>query len=138
LLFISYHKLYPICNRPIIQKQRRTFERIPVYITIRSFCEKSPYMAIIINCTKNGIGINTFSNWLPCSYKVELLIPLDKEILSLQGKISRINKITDYSYNIGIELVNPPHKYLAFIDSLEKIRNSTDTLYSGTMIYLNG
>jgi hypothetical protein len=101
-----------------MQKERRTFKRMSVNMSIRFFSEKSHYTATVVDCTKNGIGINTYCNCLPCSYKVDLLVPLDKDILKMKGKISRIQKISDVSYGIGIELLKPPQKYLDFIDNL--------------------
>lgn len=101
-----------------MQIQRRTFIRVTVDMNIRFFCEQMPYTAIMFDCTKNGIGIDTICNCLPCTYKVDLLIPLKTEILRLKGKISRIKKITDVNFKMGIELVKPPQKYLDFIDSL--------------------
>ena len=107
-----------------MQEQRRTFERMNVDMNIKFFCEQSLYTANMTDCTKNGIGINTFCNCLPCSYKVDLLVPLNKEILRLKGKISRIKKINDIHYNIGIEIVKPPQKYLGFCDSLSNIHTA--------------
>ena len=70
-----------------MQQERRKFERIPVNMNIRLFSEQLPYNATMIDCSKNGIGMNTFYNCLPCRNKVTLLIPLDKEILRHNYKL---------------------------------------------------
>ncbi len=99
------------------KKENRLFERTEITLPVKYLCENILYNGTIKNISENGMFIST-CNFLPCSHIVELLIPLKKEVSKFYAKIRRIEREDDSSYNIGVELLNPPEKYLEFIKSL--------------------
>jgi hypothetical protein len=103
--------------------EKRAFERTDADLPVRYFCENRIYTGIVKNLSENGMFIST-SNFLPCGNRVEVLVPLEKEISKFPAKIRRIEKINSFSYNIGIELLDPPNKYIEFVDCLKSAPKS--------------
>jgi hypothetical protein len=103
--------------------EKRAFERTDTDLPVRYFCENRIYTGTVKNLSENGMFIST-SNFLPCGNKVELLVPLEKEISKFPAKIRRIEKINSSNYNIGIELLDPPNIYIEFVDYLKSTPKS--------------
>ncbi len=54
----------------------------------------------------------------PKDSQFEITIPLKEETLHISVKLIR-SETTDYDYNgIGVVLLNPPQKYLNYVDNL--------------------
>ena len=98
--------------------EKREFKRTEITLPVKYLCENMLYNGTVKNISENGMFINT-CNFLPCNNKVELLIPLKEEISRFSAIIRRIEREDDSRYNIGIELLNPPEKYMEFINSLK-------------------
>jgi hypothetical protein len=97
--------------------KKRAFERIDASLPVNYFCENILYSGKVKNLSENGMFIST-SNLLPCSNRIDLLMPLKEEVSKFPATIIRIEKINDLKYNIGVELLNPPQKYLKFVSNL--------------------
>jgi len=52
---------------------------------------------------------------LPCNDIRSMLIALDSGVLKIHVKIRRLEKVDDFLYTIGIELLSPPMEYLKFV-----------------------
>lgn len=98
--------------------EKRAFKRTEVTLPVKYLCENILYNGTIRNLSENGMFIST-CNFLPCSNTVELLVPLSEEVAKFSAEIRRIERENDFRYNIGVELLNPPEKYLKFINSLK-------------------
>ena len=101
--------------------EKRTIERLNSGLAVIFRCNDTVYSGKVTNLSKKGICINTEECFLPCSYEINLYIPLLIKIKILSCRISRIVKIDDLNYTIGVELLNPPKDYLEFVGGLENI-----------------
>lgn len=97
--------------------EKRAFERIDTSLPVNYFCEHTLYVGTVKNLSGNGMFIST-SNFLPCNNFIDLLMALKDEVSRFPAKIVRIEKINESDYNIGVEIVNPPDKYLNFVGNL--------------------
>ena len=97
--------------------EKRACERIDVSVPVNYYCEKTLYVGKVKNLSGNGMFIST-SNFLPCSNFIDMLMPLKDEVSRFPAKIVRIEKINDSDYNIGVELLDSPKKYLKFLNDL--------------------
>ena len=103
---------------------KRTFERLNSCLTVIFRCNDTTYSGKITNLSRKGICINTEECFLPCGYELDLYIPLIKKTKNLHCRISRIVKIDEMNYTIGVELLNHPKDYLEFVDGLGNIYKS--------------
>ena len=93
---------------------RRAFERVPASFRARFLSGNRPDSATVTNFSENGMCIGS-GYCLPCDDTLELLIPLHVEVLRVLVKIRRMEKVDDFNYTLGVELVDPPHEYLEFV-----------------------
>ena len=100
--------------------QKRTSERKPSNINIKFSCDNADYSGTVINLSKNGMFIKTRDMCFPFNSTFEIIIPLEKEVLNLPVKVSRITKTNDTYDGIGVELLDPPRNYLEFVKSFRK------------------
>ncbi len=101
--------------------QRRAFVRISANIRAQFYSGFSPYNAVVSNFSENGMCISTV-NCLPCGYRVEIHLTLQSEIIKMPATIRRIVKSDDLHFTIGLELINPPQKYLLFVDNYRQMQ----------------
>jgi c-di-GMP-binding flagellar brake protein YcgR len=101
-----------------IYMNRRAFERIDTSLPVKYFCEESLLSGTVKNLSENGMFIST-GNFLPCSDRLEIIVPLEDEISKFYARIRRIEKVDDLNYSMGIELIDPPDNYRKFVDNLK-------------------
>ncbi|MBI4849727.1 MAG: PilZ domain-containing protein [Nitrospirae bacterium] len=96
----------------------RGFDRINVLIAVKINCHNRTYDGTVINLSESGmlIRINQISSLI--NSHIEISITLEEEMLNLYGRLVRQEDISGYYNGIGVEIINPPQKYLDFIDSL--------------------
>jgi len=98
--------------------EKRAVKRIPKCICIKFFSGTSLHSGIIINLSEKGICINTKMPF-PLKSKLEIHLPLKKEILKVHGMIKNIRKAGKIYNGIGVELLNPTENYLKLIRNLK-------------------
>lgn len=96
----------------------RGFDRINVLIDVKINCHNRSYDGTVTNLSENGMLIRTHQITSLRNSHVEVSIPLREEMLHLSGRLVRQEDISGYYNGIGVEIINPPQKYLDFIDSL--------------------
>jgi len=97
---------------------RRASWRIPININVRFHCCDEGCSGTVTNLSENGMSISTNEMCFPKDSQFEIIIPLQEETLHASVKLIRSVK-ADYDYNgIGVVLLNPPQKYLNFVDNL--------------------
>jgi len=109
--------------------EKRAFERIDTNIPVKYFCENMLYTGTIKNLSENGMYIRT-SNFLPCRDRIEMIIPLKDQVTTFKSRIRRIEKINDAIFNIGVEILNPPASFIAFVADLKYASKSSRVLSS--------
>lgn len=100
--------------------QRRAYERIPASVILRFYCGDTVCLGKLKNCSENGMCISTKNDFLPCSNTLDLLIPLSYGLSRLTAKICRIKKVSDFNYDIGVNILNPSPDYCNFIANLRQ------------------
>ena len=96
---------------------KRTYERIPLNVEVRFNNCNTAYAGITANLSRNGILINAKDMCFPFESEFEILIYLQDEILNIPVKLARIQMSPQGYDGLGIKLIDPPQKYLDFIDS---------------------
>jgi len=106
---------------------KRAFERIDTNIPVKYFCENMLYTGTIKNLSENGMYIST-TNFLPCIDKIEMIIPLKEAVTTFKSRIRRIERINESIFNIGVEILNPPESFIAFVAGLKYGTKSSSIL----------
>jgi hypothetical protein len=96
--------------------EKRASQRVPVRIEIQ--CCNIDCYGIIANLSANGIFIESKKITFPLESQFELCIPLKKDPLTVRVKINRITKSNGDHDGIGVEVLDPPQKYLELVDIL--------------------
>ncbi|RJQ52367.1 MAG: PilZ domain-containing protein [Nitrospiraceae bacterium] len=96
----------------------RAFYRIPVMIKVTLRSNNNVYMGTLVNISETGMLIRTDRMTSPGDSAVEVIIPLDNERIQVSGRLVRTGNIRDYSHGIGVMVLNPPQRYLDFLDRL--------------------
>lgn len=106
--------------------ERRTLKRIPtnIWTGIRHSSENIIFSGTLKNCSENGMYIRGRILFLFDS-KVEILIPLEKDILRVPTKVTRIVMRGNIYEGIGVEILNPPQNYLEFVASQRNVTHSS-------------
>ena len=85
-------------------------------------CDNLPYFVSISQCTETAIVMNTKTisrEWEHHDQrKIELIIPLADDVLTLLADVNRISKTDDSHYAVDITLLNPPQGYLDYLAAI--------------------
>jgi len=98
--------------------ERRACKRIPVNVSMRFFVGNAVYTGTITDLSEKGMYVKT-RMCLPCNSRLELLIPFKEEVLKIPLIVRRVVKASDLCDAMGVELPNPPRKYLELVESLK-------------------
>ncbi len=96
----------------------RISQRIPIRIKVRFYCSDRLYSGIVTNISDRGLFICTDEECFPKDPFFNLSIPLEKEFVNVTAKINRLVNMSEGQYGIGIELLDPPRKYLDYVENL--------------------
>jgi hypothetical protein len=97
--------------------EKRAFERMPV--TIECHCCNTEYFGTLVDLSEKGMFIRSQKIRFPLESEFDILIPLNEDMLNVRVKVNRLIKSNDYYYDgMGVELLNPPTKYLEFLINL--------------------
>ncbi|GBE05206.1 MAG TPA: hypothetical protein ENH31_08760 [Nitrospirae bacterium] len=99
------------------RRSTRTIKRLEITFSARGIT----YKGITSNLSREGIFIRTVKGLPPgITIDVELYLP-SGETLKLQAVVKRTIKTPFQSIKngMGIEIINPPQKYLEYVDSLQ-------------------
>lgn len=78
-------------------------------------CHDTIFCSTVTNLSENGMLLRTQELYFPLSTQFEVFIHLRDEILEVPVRVARLIKSEDAYNGIGIELIDPPEKYLEFI-----------------------
>ena len=106
---------YVICPYNIMKK--RSVERIPSNLDAEFIWSERVNSGSLADISENGMLINT-STCPPMRAKFEVSIPVGDEILKVPVKVRRVTKKDNVYDSVGLEVLNPPRKYLEFISEL--------------------
>jgi hypothetical protein len=110
------------------QAEKRGSKRLPVNIKIKYYLWnplfwKKLYRGTIKNISEKGMFISSKTRDFPIDCLLEIFIPSPKGELLLPAKVSNVawRKAADKSSceGMGVELTNPPQKYVELVERLE-------------------
>jgi len=96
--------------------QRRLYDRIPASLVVKFLYSGSVCYGLITDLSENGMCINT-GMCLPSGSHAKLFLPLKEEILEISAMVRRVVKTDGFYDTMGVELLDPPKKYLQIVES---------------------
>ena len=97
--------------------QRRDFERVPANIKVTFFCCESHYDGTVMNLSQGGMYISTDEMRFPFDSEIDIIIPLNLDILKVPVKVTRITKSSDLYDGLGVMVMNPSEQYIGFVSN---------------------
>lgn len=95
--------------------RKRAYERVRSDLNVHLSFDNSTYIGVVKNLSENGMCIIS-ENCLPHKSKFEILFPHSTGVLKLPAILRRSFKKSDFYEAMGVELLNPPIKYLEFVN----------------------
>jgi Tfp pilus assembly protein PilZ len=95
--------------------QRRDFERVPANIKVRFFCCESHYDGTIMNLSEGGMFISTDEMSFPFDSEIDIIIPLNEDILKVPVKVMRMTKSSDLYDGLGVKVLQHSEHYKDFV-----------------------
>ena len=95
--------------------QRRAFERVPANIKVKFFCCESHYDGTIMNLSAGGMYISTNEMRFPFDSEINIIIPMNLDILKVPVKVMRITKSSDCYDGMGVSVLKPAERYIDFV-----------------------
>ena len=97
--------------------QRRAFERVPANIKVTFFCCESHYDGTIMNLSQGGMYISTDEMRFPFDSEIDIIIPVNLDILKVSVKVIRITKSSDIYDGLGVAVLEPYGDYGDFVNN---------------------
>ncbi len=72
----------------------------------------------VTNLSERGMYVKTDEKGFAEKSNCSISIPLKDGMLSVAGTLVRLSENNDACEGVGIEVVNPPQKYLDFVENL--------------------
>jgi hypothetical protein len=95
--------------------EKRYYKRLSSIKDIILFSDNSIHSGRLINCSANGMYIETVISF-PLDALLKILIPFREEMVKVPVKVVRREKIGDiFSQGIGVKPLNLTKEYLEFI-----------------------
>jgi hypothetical protein len=98
--------------------EKRLSDRISTNVEVRFFCGNMFYSGMITNLSENGMFIST-KRCLPFDSTFEILFRSEHEIMKVPVKVSRIEKTEGFYDGMGLELLERPRSYSAYLNQLK-------------------
>jgi hypothetical protein len=97
--------------------QRRAFERVPANIKVKFFCCESHYDGTIMNLSDEGMYISTDEMRFPFDSEIDIIIPLNLDILKVPVKVMRMTKSSEFYDGLGVRVLKPSVPYINFVNN---------------------
>ena len=94
---------------------RATF-RIPIRLGIRYGENGAFHNGIISNVSESGLFVFDARTDYPENSIIHITLPVKDESLHLSGRLIRKERTTSNQRGFGIKLINPPQKYIDYIE----------------------
>ena len=97
--------------------KKRTVDRIPANLEAKFSWSEKINSGTVADLSENGMLINT-RMCPPVRANFDVFISLEEDILKVPVKVCRLVRKGRLPDAVGVEISNPPRRYLDFIDSL--------------------
>ncbi len=95
--------------------QRRAFNRVPANIKVKFFCCESQYDGTIMDLSEGGMYISTDEMRFPFDSEIDIIIPMNSDILKVPVKVMRITNSSDFYDGLGVAVIKPSTHYIDFV-----------------------
>ncbi|MDH3258961.1 MAG: PilZ domain-containing protein [Deltaproteobacteria bacterium] len=97
---------------------KRVTWRIPIRLNVKVRSEGRECTATVTNLSEYGMFISTDDSGLCEHSQCDIAIPVKEGTLHVPGKLVRRIKVDGGCEGIGIEIIDPPKKYLDYVENL--------------------
>jgi len=97
---------------------RRATWRIPLRLSVILNCGSRAFPGTVTNLSEYGMFISAEVAGFTEDAQCDISLPLKEGELRIPGKLVRVSKINGRYNGIGVELIDPPQKYLDFVENL--------------------
>lgn len=97
---------------------RRSTWRIPIRLNVTLNCGNRLSTGTVTNISEKGMFISAEATGLSEDSQFDISIPLKEGVVRVPGKLVRLSKINGGYNGLGVELMDPPQKYIDFIEDL--------------------
>ncbi len=101
--------------------EKRTYNRIPVYMEVEFSCGNSVHNGTVMNISEKGMFISTQEMSFPLESQCEVRLPFKEETLSVPVSLRRMEMSPDSHDGIGVEFIGPLEKYYEFVTILRSV-----------------
>ncbi len=98
--------------------EKRAFVRIEANLKVQLNCNNSDVPGTITNLSKRGMFLKTTEIAYPIDFEFDICLLLNNEKLKIPVSLRRIIMSPDSYHGLGIEIIDPPQKYLDYIEGL--------------------
>ena len=97
---------------------KRVTWRIPIRLNVKVHSGGRECAATVTNLSEHGMFISTDDSGLCEHSECDISIPVTEGTLHVPGKLVRQSKVNDGCEGIGVEIIDPPQKYLDYVENL--------------------
>jgi hypothetical protein len=112
------HNIKKISTTEKEHMERRACERVNTNVDVRFFCGNMFYSGVVKNLSENGMFVSTM-RCLPFDSTFDILFRLEDEIIKVPVKVKRIEKTEGFYDGMGLEILERPRSYLAYVERLK-------------------
>ncbi len=98
--------------------KKRAFDRVSSCLVIKFNYKHTTCYGLATNVSEKGMCISAGIN-LPDSWETSLLVPIKDDQLEITSKVRWTKKTNGFYDSMGVEIFDPPEKYLQIIDSFK-------------------
>jgi hypothetical protein len=98
--------------------EKRNSNRIPENLKVAFPCCNKLYAGTVTDLSESGMLINSDIN-LPLKSRFDILMSIKKEIIKIPAVFVRLEKGGNHHKGMGVEILNPPQKYLELLSMLK-------------------
>jgi hypothetical protein len=100
--------------------QKRSCERVPSSLVVKFLNDDTISYGIATNISEKGMCIHT-GVCLPRDSRSDIAIPLKDVQLQVPASVVWVEKTRGFYDSMGVELLNPPKKYLQIVESFKNL-----------------
>jgi len=100
--------------------QKRSCQRVPSSLVVKFLNAGSVSYGIATNISEKGMRIHT-GVCLPRDSRSDIEIPIKDEQIKVPASVVWVEKTGGFYDSMGVELLNPPKKYLQIVESFKNL-----------------
>jgi hypothetical protein len=106
-------------KKNLLIMEKRAYDRTPANMLIKFFYDNAVYTGTIKNLSENGMYIETEDYLYYYKSKFIIHIPFQDDVIVVPVELRRLAKTKGSYKGIGVELLNPPERYLELLGCIK-------------------